>query len=322
MAEILLCNSALKPEHLSQHCSINTEQLDDLFETTPELIRRYKPYILHNRPTLSDKNIAQCLSPEPISRELTHLSLSYGEEQVLALAEIIAKLKEYNIGMIGASTSVYAHRLGGFAGAVKDYQAALMSYRDARSANTATKLLAKKKVNKAFQFLQSRFRHELNAVSSQIKSRKGNPLNNPVRAMNIAKSSRSAVKLEIDSQVQAHKLAKFAQHAKYLGNGLAVIDFGSRIGNIHSSYKADGEWERDLFIESSSFALSASTGIVAVNVGTASLGLLVALTPVGWIGLIFGGVAVAGTAAGLSIALNNYSKNNAGKWYDRLMDSL
>jgi hypothetical protein len=42
-----------------------------------------------------------------------------------------------------------------------------------------------------------------------------------------------------------------------LGNGLAVIDFGSRVGNIHNSYQAGGNWERDFFIESSSFAASA-----------------------------------------------------------------
>jgi len=39
------------------------------------------------------------------------------------------------------------------------------------------------------------------------------------------------------------------------------IDFGSRIASIHNEYEAEGDWERELFIESSSFAVSTYAGI-------------------------------------------------------------
>jgi hypothetical protein len=120
--------------------------------------------------------------------------------------------------------------------------------------------------------------------------------------------------------VQAHNLVKFTQHAKFLGNGLAVIDFTSRVGNIHNEYKAGGEWERELFIESSSFAASAITGTAVVNAGAAALGILVVATPIGWVGLVVGGLAVAGTAAVTSIAMNNYAKDNSGGLYDDIMN--
>ena len=155
--------------------------------------------------------------------------------------------------------------------------------------------------------------------NANVKARRGTPLSSATRATNIAQSSRNVAKLNVTSQTQAHNLVKFTQHAKFLGNGLAVIDFTSRVGSIHNEYKAGEEWERELFIESSSFAASALTGAAVVNVGTAALGLLVVATPVGWIGLIVGGVAVAGTAAVASIRVNNVVKSNSGGVYDSIM---
>ncbi|BBA33205.1 hypothetical protein sS8_1243 [Methylocaldum marinum] len=49
-------------------------------------------------------------APAPVARELTNLSLAYGGENVVALSEMLARLTEYNIGLIGASTNVYANR--------------------------------------------------------------------------------------------------------------------------------------------------------------------------------------------------------------------
>jgi len=113
-----------------------------------------------------------------------------------------------------------------------------------------------------------------------------------------------------------------SQYTKFLGNGLAVIDFGGRVGNIHNSYKAGGNWEREMFIESSSFAASAITGTAVVNVGSAALGFLMVATPIGWVGLIIGGVAVVGVAAAASIGMNNAITENSGGWYDSIMNSL
>ncbi len=205
------------------------------------------------------------------------------------------------MGLIGASTSVYANRIGGFAGAVKVYQDALMAYRSTMSSNAASKSLAKDKAFKAFQKLQIRFRQELNFIHAGIKVRRGTPLSSASRATNIARSSRSVAKLNVTSHIEANNFVKLTQHAKFLGIGLAVTDFTTRVGNVHTSYKSDGEWERELFIESSSFALSAGSGIIAVNAGTAALGILIAATPIGWVGLVVGGLAVAGTAAAVSM---------------------
>lgn len=237
----------------------------------------------------------------------------------MALAEMTKKLQGYNVGLMGASTSVYANRLGGFAGAVQEYQEALMAYRGAIKLNAASKVIAKQEALRAFQNMQFRFKHELNAINAGIRARRGTPLSNATRATNIARSSRNVAKLNVTSQIQAHNLVKFTQHAKFLGNGLAVIDFTSRVGNIRNEYQAGGDWERELFIESSSFAVSAIAGSLAVKAG---LGLLMVATPVGWVGLIVGGVAVAGAAAATSMATNYAVKKDAGGLYDSIMNLM
>lgn len=319
MSEILLCNQPMKADFLSNSCGIDSDLIHGRGCSNPDSISAFTPYVLGQELSAFDSQIISTLSVPNVANNLTNLSLSFGGDNTIALAEMMKKLQEYNVGLMGASTSVYANRLGGFAGAVKEYQDALMAYRGAIKSNAAAKAIAKQKAFKAFQNLQFRFKHELNAINAGVRARRGTPLSSATRATNIAQSSRNVAKLNVTSQIQAHNLVKFTQHAKFLGNGLAVIDFTSRVGNIHNEYKAGGEWERELFIESSSFAVSALTGTAVVNVGAAALGLLVVATPIGWVGLIVGGVAVAGTAAAASIGMNNVVKNNSGGVYDSIM---
>ena len=82
---------------------------------------------------------------------------------------------------------------------------------------------------------------------------------------------------------------------------------------MQNAYKAEGDWEKELFVESSSFVASALAGTIAVNVGTKALMFLTVATPVGWVGLI----VVAATA---SMAMNYAVKENSGGWYDDIMD--
>lgn len=160
-------------------------------------------------------------------------------------------------------------------------------------------------------------------MNTGVKARRGTPLSSATRATKIAQSSRNVAILNVASQIQANNLVKFTQHTKFLGNGLAVIDFTTRVGNISNEYRSGGEWERELFIESSSFAASASAsagaGMLAVNVGTVALGFLMVATPVGWVGLIVGGIVVAGAAATASITMNNIVKDRSGGLYDEIM---
>ncbi len=284
MAEILFCNQSISADKIESQCGVpGTNIMGMSCGTNPERLIPYRPYLLSQAPSVQDRNILRQLNIGTNARDLTNLSLSFGGINTQALADITAILKQQQIGLMGASTSVYAGRIQGFGLAVKKYQDALMAYRKVIKSDPASRALAKQKAFSAFKEMQIRFKHELAAVSSTARSKRGAPLNNPVRATNIARSSRNVTKLNITSQAQASKLIQFGKSTKLLGNGLVVIDFASRVGNIQSCYKAGGEWERDLFIESSSFAASAAIGTVAVNMGGAALGFFMIATPIGWV---------------------------------------
>lgn len=316
MSEIILCNRTFSASAFRNECGIGIELASSITCPNPDMIIANKPYLLKSgNSSISTTTLAK-LSKPAITKNLTSLSLSFGGDNLVALSAISSQLQEYNVGLMGASTSVYANRMGGFVGSVKNYQSALMEYRQAATAKLPSKMAAKQKAKMAFDKMQSSFKQEVKVVTSQVKSSRGTPMTSFKRGTDIARSSRSIAKLDLVNPVQADNVVKFAKHAKFLGNGLAVIDFGSRVGNINNSYKAGGNWEREMFIESSSFAASAVAGSLVVDAG---LAILIFATPVGWMGLVVGGLAVAGAAAITSIAVNSEFKSNSGEWYDSLM---
>jgi hypothetical protein len=316
MSEIILCNRNFSASAFKNVCGIEIEQASSLTCPNPDMIIANKPYLLQSGHSSIGATSLAKLSNPAIAKNLTNLSLSFGGDNLIAISALTSKLQEYNIGLMGASTSVYANRMGGFVGAVKDYQSALMQYSQTVKIKSPTNVAAKQKAKIAFDKIQSSFKHEVRVVTSQVKSGRGTPLTNFDRGANIAKSSRNIAKLDLVNPIQADNIVKFTKHAKFLGDGLAVIDFSSRVGNIHNSYKAGANWEREMFIESSSFAASAITGTLVVEAG---LAILIFATPVGWMGLLVGGLAVAGTAAAVSIGVNDYTKSNSGGLYDDIM---
>ena len=324
MSQVLLCSSPTSSSSLQNSLGMTTDTITGIGCMNPDNLNAYHPYLASDTtPSAEDLAILTQFSQATVTKEITNMSLCYGADNTLALAEMTDKLKNSGIAMMESSSSIYNNRLASFTDSVKNYQDALLKYRDVMKTGGASKTLAKQNVIRAFEKMQIGFKHELQSVSAGIKaSQKGTPLTNVTRGMNIAKSSRTAIKLDISSQTQASQLARFGSHAKLLGNGLAVINFASRAGNIKSSYAGGGNWERDLFIESSSFALSAATGVAAINVGSAALSFLLVATPVGWVGLIVGGIAVAGIAAGASMGMNSLVLNNSGGVYDYIMSLI
>ncbi len=141
------------------------------------------------------------------------------------------------------------------------------------------------------------------------------------RALNIAKDSRnesSIAKLQVTNQAQVNSLARFGSHAKFLTNNLAAIDFTSRSAGIINTAKYGGNWHKEMFVESLSFAASTrgATFVGQVGMGLVrTLPMVVALTPLGVVILIGVGLVTAGSA----IAINNWAKNNGENWYDDIM---
>ena len=267
MSEIILCNRNFSGSAFKNECGVGIELISSIACTNPSMLTANQPYLLKSGNSAISSATLSKLSNPSITQNLTSLALSFGGDNLIALSSVTSKLQEYNVGLMGASTSVYANRMGGFVGAVKNYQSALMEYRQAVTAKSPSKIVAKQKAKVAFDKMQNSFKQEVKVVTNQVKSSRGTPMTSFKRGTDIARSSRSIAKLDVVNAVQADNIVKFTKQAKLLGNGLAVIDFGSRIGNINNSYKAGGNWEREMFIESSSFATSAIAGTAAVNVG-------------------------------------------------------
>jgi len=118
--------------------------------------------------------------------------------------------------------------------------------------------------------------------------------------------------MQIEASAQAGAVGRFSKYGKALGTGLVAVDFASRIGNVQNTYKAEGNWERELFIESSSFAASVWAGGAIAKAG---VGFFVLATPVGWVGLIV-------VAAATSLTANYLIKEKSGSVYDRVMEWL
>ena len=322
MAEILLCKHSYSLYSMDDIHDMYALQLKHKLRTGPPVLVPYRPYLHSDRPLGTDENIMLALEHGLPKKDITDMAFNLGEENTIAITEIAASLREYGATSAGAATSVYARRMQGFGNAVERYQEALLEYRAATKSGPAAASRARQKAIDAFQKMQKGFHSEINVVKSGIRRSKSLAVTRASRGLNIARNSRRVAKLRVFDEVQATRLVRFGKYGRYLGNGLAVIDFGSRVSHIHDSYTAGDDWCREMFIESSSFAASAisATAVAAAGsaIAEASLVALVAATPAGWV-LIVAGIGVTAAAAVTSIWFDKTVKESAGGWYDSIM---
>ncbi len=313
MTEILISSQIYNKPQFRQMCG---EPLEDLHCNGQHgVMWAYRPYTIGRLSPADGGLITPLLCANP--RNIHALSATLGQDNVVGVSKSMVMLRDSTAALAGSAASVHAARGNTFTASVQHYQNALLTYRDVvhgKSAPGVTPASAGQAIHAVFANMQQRFQYELKitALSQKGSSRKGTPLTNSTRAMNIARSSRHIQKLQLTSVTQATALGRFSKYGKVLGNGLVLVDVGSRVGNIHNEYKADGDWERELFIESSSFALSAVAGGLTVYAGTAALTFITVATPVGWVGLII-------ISAAASMGMNSIVKEDAGDTYDSII---
>lgn len=76
MSEILLCRHPLNSEALKQQCGINIDQISAIRCANPTAIAANTPYLVGLHPSANDQSILGQLSPDPVARQLTDLSLT------------------------------------------------------------------------------------------------------------------------------------------------------------------------------------------------------------------------------------------------------
>lgn len=337
MAEILLCSQPVGTDHLEKQFGVPENAIHGLNSPTTSTLRAYQPYLLGEAPTMIDRCVLSNLGSPAYLRNLTELSLSLGPDKLSTLAELFDRLHkekihekreeenhpvEFGIAAFDRTAALIEKRGQNLANAANAYKKSLLDYRSAiKSKNPSAGALAKLKAKAAFDNLQVNYRTEMKMLAVRSASRRGTAFDSFERATNIAKSSRNVAKLNIVNQIEASKLGRLAKYSKVLGNGLTVLDFGMGANKIRTSYQKGGNWEREMFIESSAFASSAIIAGAAADVGA----LLLIATPVGWVGLLISGVIVAGTV-GVSamVAANAKEKleSNGGGYYDKIMGWL
>jgi len=317
MPEILLSATSSDARMIFNQCGSTNAPLFGRDCLPTSNVQAYNPYFLGKEPSLVDQTIVGELMAGNASRKLTELSQCFGADQVNDLAEFREYVAAMGIGSIGTTASVYTDRTNSFVKALDRYQKALLSFRDASRSGSPLMVAKRTEAQRAFNHLQAQFQSEMKIINSRSRSRRGTPLTRSERALNIARSSRNADKLYVANQAQAHSLVRFTRHAKVLGNGLAVIDFGSRIGKVHTSYLAGDNWHREMFTQSLSFATSAAASIAAIKGG---LILLAAFTPAGVVGLVIAGSAIAVGAAGAAVVANYAVEKQSNSWYDDIMN--
>ena len=101
MSEILLCNQSLSSQGFKSQCGIDIDQITAFSCEKPTMAAANTPYMVGNSQSNASQAILGRLSTVPVAKELTNLSLSFGGDNVVALAEITANLQEYNIGLMG-----------------------------------------------------------------------------------------------------------------------------------------------------------------------------------------------------------------------------
>jgi hypothetical protein len=328
MTTIILPRLPTQADSMQRMLDLPPDCIHGFGATTPKTLWPNTPYMLGERKTDHDRLVMGLLSQQPANQTLGDLSLAYGSENTRALAELTRRLREakpYGVAGAGAAASVYAQRMDSLGKAIQAYQHAAVEYHrvsHSRAVSGIARAAAQTRLSDTKANLSRRFGIELNTIKSRLPKRQWRLLRaDDERMFERIRRTGRASRLDVGSSVEATDLVRFAQHAKFLGNGLAVIDFGSRASDIYADYRDGGNWERTMFTHSLSFATSVGTAEVATYVGMAALELAVAATPVGWV-LIVGGLAVAGAAAVASVQMNSYWEHNGGSLYDKIMHWL
>ncbi len=330
MPEFLLCSTSCRRDSIERELGVPPDQLCDPYsprEKSVSYVQAYRPYMLLDPGINLRMTHGYYQGASPIyhasgyvQQNIFDLVQRYGQDVTLGLATI---MNDKVSGGLNSSAEVMGKRLDHFSKAIQEYQAALLKLRDAyQLPDKAVARAARETAQHAFEAMQTRFRSELSLHSTAAWGRQRNPLTNFDRANHIARSSRTTVKLHVADHSQALQLVRFGTYAKVLGNGITAIDFGSRIGEIQNEYKAGGDWNKTMFVESLSFAASTYIGSVTASAGVSALVFLVAATPVGWVGLIVAGAVVAATAVGATAVTNDVLRSNSGDWYDAIMTQL
>jgi hypothetical protein len=263
--------------------------------------------------------------PAPERQCIGNITQMCGDETLTLAAFLDRYFSPENIqkmnSLIGAGATAAVARLDGFETAVVNYQKALNGLRGlAASGNhgrghSATVQKAKMRVREAYAELGRRYGVELQKFAPEALRGKnrGTAFSNAERGITLAtrnpNSPKADVRLNIESQAQASKLARMGKLVNGLGHTAIAADGVLRVVKVMDIEAEGGDWMREGAKQMTGFgaggALGSFAGRVSFGAGTA-IAIQAGLTfagPVGWLllGTIFAGSIAVGYLVGSNI---------------------
>jgi hypothetical protein len=176
-------------------------------------------------------------------------------------------------------------------------QAALEQYRSAylKKAPAAERKMLAKRVGQAHANVNVLFQGELKqimAMNAVKSSSRGTVWSNPERAMGLARGSKTAAAITLQSSHNFKRIQQFQRVANIAGKGLVVFDAGLRVNKVQDTYNQGSDWQKELVREMSGFGLGVAAGAYFGTAVTASLTILLIATPGGWAIAILGGLVL------------------------------
>ncbi|SNY44505.1 hypothetical protein SAMN06297280_0744 [Arsukibacterium tuosuense] len=271
---------------------------------------------------------------------------SHYEEYTLPIAQtvdehikpVMERIELHGLPAAAAAISLAGEQSSALQKALIKYQVALEDLHQSSQAKSAVSgarargahnpLVAAKEaaVRAAHADLITRFQAQLKRYAALNKaSNTKTSLANVDRSINVAKSGRNmhgnsagsqrtANTLQVSTSQQVVALNNYARYSRILGNGAIVIDAGFRVNKVNNVYASGGDGTREAIVQSAGLSASVITG-VGVGKLAVSIGIKLALGPVGWVCLI--GV---GLYAGYNLSkhADESAQNFFGKRYDQI----
>lgn len=321
MAEILWCGHSIHHSEFNKY-GVAAQDITPIRSTGPvTTLWSHEPYLFSTHPSVSGQVMRSRLPVGSSFGSAAGIGDVFGLANTRALAALFEKVRGYGTPLTGAATSLYRARTRTLKHAMEHYQKTLLAWRNAMPKDEAARHLARQDAYLAFQELQKDFSRELRWIKSQVWTRRNRALWDFRTARGLVHRRRDTLGgLNFETEADATHLMRLDRYAKYLGRGALAIDLGTGALDVYNTYESGGNWERELFVQSAGFAGAFGAGNLAAAAGAEAFGLLMAVTPAGWVGIVIlgvGALAAIGATALISAKGESTLENLVGGWYDQ-----
>ena len=324
--EIRICLDAVTAEVVKCKTDKNNTFSQDNNHIKTKVITSGTPYIWRKEytdslsaPTTEQKNIVNQFAflTAQSRRNIAGMLRDFGSETLLAIsdfqAQVIPLVTGNPQGIVGSGATSIEARGSKFVALATKYETILKEIRAAHKSGMPKyhMVALEQKALAIFKELQIKFQAELQRfMNTNRASRRGTIWSNPNRGIHIAKSARHSTKLDLSSTAELNKIKRLENRARWLGNGMIVIDSIVRANSVYDDYKSGKDWYRSLSAELASFGVSTLAGIYTAT----AVSTILLLTPFGWVVAVGIGLLVG---FGASLYVNEKAKKITENLYDR-----